>query len=270
MPTHVGQFRGVMEEISPEILTNETFAFSEKLGKGKEVNLQREELQDDPGIVFYLEMGANTFCLRAIATDNRRETLHQIKQRNSDVLRVLKLDSHKEDFSFETFPTPSKAAAEILVDHIADRRYPLREELLCNLSDPGFNWWMSTQLNSFHIFFHSYGVDKTKNLICLGPMDDPVIACLRLAQAQPFLKKYFDIEDFSLKDNSFSARALFSHSSRFDCFKNLFLTGETELERDFFGAKGTQAKTLSLYFQELTLKRRFWRQLTEKFEFLLH
>ncbi len=266
-----------MQQTNFDFLTRETLELSQKLNyqyqseendsfppsneKIVEPGLgETEDWLERAGVIFYLEVGVNTFCLRAIATDDVEDTFDLIEKNHPSVARVLRIDWSQFDQKLLIFPTESKASAEVLVDHMANRRYPLREDLLCNLSDPGFSWWMDLGQDHFQIFFQSHGVDRAIDFVCLGPMGDPMIACKRLNQALPFLKNYFSIDEFSVTEKAFGISVATPDCPKFNLFRKVFLSGEAELRGGLFPSN-PQGRTLSLYFRELALKRRFWCQI---------
>ena len=58
--------------------------------------------------------------------------------------------------------------AQLIADLYHGKRFPIREEWLCNLSDPGFSWWLIINDDgSLTIRFQSYGIDdSSKRQLC--------------------------------------------------------------------------------------------------------
>ena len=254
-----------MEPIDVDFLTQKTFELSQQFGDLEPAPEPEEggDFCQGPGVAFYLEIGPNTFCLRAVSTDDLEEVFDLIESGHPPVRQALRMEEGRSPAPrVMAFPTDSKASAEILVDHLANRRYPLREDFLCNLSDPGFSWWMDFNQNHLQIFFQSCSVDRAVDFVCLGPMGDPVIARRRLNQALPFLKNYFLIDEFSVTEKAIGLSVTTADCPNFGLFKEVFLSGEVELKKGIF-PPDSQGKTLFLYFRELALKRRFWCQIEE-------
>ena len=249
-----------MGETDFDLLTQETFELSQRLDKD---SLNPSPPQEGPGVVFYLDASSNTFCLRAMATENQQETLALLEGGHEPTLKALRIGKEGSQKHFWTFPTESVALAETLVDGMANRRHPLREDVLCNLSDPGQNWWMQFGEDYLRIFFQ-YASGSKESILCLGPMGDPLIAYQRLRQSKPFLGRYFVIDEFSVTEKVFFLQAQDSHSCAFAAFKEIFLSGQAELEEGAL-SPDLQGETFHLYFRELALKRRFWCEVEKIF-----
>ena len=239
-----------------DFLTRETLKHSQHLDEKKETSPKKEGPKG-PGLVFYLDRGVNTFCLRAVATEEMESIFELARSKSPDLGEALSINWEQFEQELLGFSTESKFAADILVSQLANLRHPLKEDLVCNLSDSGFSWWMDFTPKSFRVFFQSYGIDRMDNFVCLGPMGDPKLACKRLNQSLPFLKNCLLINEFSATEKSFAIDVYPSSISTFDQFKNLFLNGQGELEENIF-SNDLQGKTVFLYFKELALKRRFW------------
>ncbi len=255
-----------MSEPDFDLLTKMTLELSEQCELHLEDGLEdgsKEKLEGPiPGLIFFLEAGAHTFCVRALAVEDLEEGLDWVGKGHPEAEEALRAKIPLERRQYNVFPTDSKIAAEVLVDQMANRRYSLRADWPRELSDPGLNWWMQSAPGStpgrLQIFFQSYQAHRKSSYMALGPMGDAHIACKRFLQALPFLRELFPVNEFSVNEHSLSVGVNIPDDPHFASFRNLFLQGKMGWEEELFLPAGKCAKTLFLYFQELALKRRFW------------
>ena len=252
-----------VSETDFDLLTKMTLELSEQC----ELPLEQQEESKAPasgsdpstsGLIFFLETGTHTFCVRAVAVEDLEEEYGRITGGDPAAEEMLRAKVPPERRQYNVFPTNSKTAAEVLVDQMANRRHSLRRDYSSDLSDPGLNWWMCRSKDRFQIFFQSYRASWASEFLALGPLGDAHIACKRFLQALPFLRELFSINEFSASEQSISIGVTSPDCSHFANFQELFLKGEIHWQEDAFSSAGPCAKTLSLYFQELALKRRFW------------
>src|SRR5690606_8120341 len=84
------------------------------------------------------------------------------------------------DEKLKFFMVEDVSQAEIIHDQIHNRRFPIHEEMICNLSDPGFSWWLTKKNKGFQISFTmSVADDQT---IKLGPLGDRELAIRNFQQ----------------------------------------------------------------------------------------
>ncbi len=218
-----------------------------------------ESFPNKPGLLFYVERGASTFCLRGIATDDIEYSAEEFLKGDKKIEKKFRASCDEVSDQLLSFITEDAHEAEVLVDLIFNRRYPNQEDVLCNISDPGFSWWLNDNGNSFNIYFQSHGIERAQNFTRLGPLGDSILSSRRLKDALPHLRESFSINEFSSDRKSFSISSAAREESdtSFNDFKDLFLSGSKPLSRDFF-PDSTHGLTLYLFFKELALTRRFW------------
>ena len=198
-----------------------------------------------PGLIYHLEKGVNTFCLRGSATPD-------IKKTATTQLR---------DFSF--FETGSYELAEILKDQMLNRRIPLREDLLLNMTDPSFYWWMKSWPNGFQIYFKHPPFSDGEGPMRLGPLGDAKMAYVRLNQSRPLMAHSFPVEDFSCDEKQFLISTKNPAHLNFHLLKNIFLRGENPTKITHY-PKDSLGHTLFHYFQEIAMARKFWMAIEEQ------
>ncbi len=155
--------------------------------------------------------------------------------------------------------------AEIIHDQLHNRRFPVNEELLCNLSDPGFSWWLTKKDKSFQISFNM-SVSEDQNTVKLGPLGDRELA-IRIFQSFEGLVTSAGIE---MNIQNELNRVQFTDCEEFllEELKDVFEFGViTETLKDLFKILARKIKNSSslqetwFYLHELAAMRRFWIQI---------
>jgi hypothetical protein len=214
-----------------------------------------------PGIVYKIDEGGGTFCVRGFSSENLKKSFEELSDQTDSKRIILKMppDSSNEGIYF--FETKSFELAESIREQIINRRFPKLEDSVCNISDPGFSWWMDVSLSStegrFEIFFKSHAVNRAERCIQLGPIGDFAIANLRLNQARSLIKSSFPLTEFICTDRSLIVASSKPDHLSFISFKNIFLLGENHTVIDNF-PDNTLGRTLYFYFHEVAVIRKFW------------
>ncbi len=216
------------------------------------------------GVVFLLEKGVSTFCIRGIASDDLSWEHGLLMAQKSDFLKYFRLT--KEDQSeieeIRFFPTPTVEIAEGIIKTMMNRRFPIKEVSLCNLSDPGFSWWMDLSESEINIFFQSPTIDRDKMFIQLGPLGDSTKAIEMLQKASSTLKHFFPIKEYSVTSRSISISCCENGLEGFLEFSRLFEEGEFFWEEVLKLGKGQHFEVLD-YLYHLSCRRQFWRLISE-------
>lgn len=210
-----------------------------------------------PGLIYRIDDGGSTFCVRALATKNID---HEFNNLNFAALKIT------EDFPLESlfyFELPTIEQAEAVIEQLCNRRFPKQEDSLCNISDPGFSWWMDLQSDRFEIFFRSHGINRADKYIQLGPIGDQKMATLRLGQVQNLIRSSFQVNEFSNTSKGFAIGTLKPDHLGFKSFRDIFLKGDNQTSLESFPENGF-GRTLYFYFQELAAIRKFWIELQTK------
>jgi hypothetical protein len=227
---------------------------------------QERFLPETFGIIYKIDNASSTFCVRGYCTTNIRESFSELANPESAKRTILKLDAASKCDSVEFFETKSLELAEAVREQIINRRFPHQEDSLCNLSDPGFSWWMNIDQNNsdrFEIFFRSHGINRADDYIQLGPIGDGSVASLRMNQARTLLRSSFPISEFSCDDKSFTVASSKPDHLSFISFKNIFLEGVNHTELENF-PDNSVGRTLYYYFHELAIVRKFWIEVKSK------
>ena len=186
-----------------------------------------------PGVFYRIDMGRGTFRLQG------ESRIHGDSEGNSGL---------------NFFATSRLELAEVVVDQLFKRRFPLDMEEFCNISDPGESWWMTLEDSQITIFLGGHYSDEK---IHLGPMGDGVVAHSLLKRGEGWLRRLFPIEELDLTPKHLALSTSDGSHAIFQQFCNIFVRGE-EPQHPSFGTS-----SLSLYFDELAVVRRFWLHLQE-------
>ncbi len=214
------------------------------------------QLPQSPGVLYRLLKGANTFIIRGIPVDDLSLLQDEVDEKNEDMAKLLRINEDEEWREVTYFCTKNQAVAEVLCDELINRRFPKEEDHLCNLSDPGFSWWMDQSDIHFNIYFQSHGVDRASELIQLGPLGDCQIASRRLDNLKMLLHQFLPISEMSISEKYFSVKTT-TANDRFEMIRNLFLNGDDSWCDTFFASRH-EYRTLYLYIKELAALRRLW------------
>jgi len=224
-----------------------------------------------PGVIYKIDSSHSTFCVRGFSASNISEAFATISKPDSSKRLILKLGAHDEISKVCFFETKSYELAEVVREQIINRRFPHQEDAVCNISDPGFSWWMNVsdfvanedKSGRFEIFFRSHGINRADKYIQLGPIGDGGVAALRLNQARTLLRSSFPISEFCCDEKSFSVASLKPDHLGFISFRNIFLEGINNTQLENF-PDNSLGRTLYYYFHELAVVRKFWIEVKTK------
>lgn len=273
-----------MDEI--ELLVNETFKhFESNFGEGREMmepmsieNMKEfsqeessqensSEFPEGPGIIYHVQKTSSVFVIRTYVSYNVREDYIQILERPEDYPSLRLLEGGVEDLArrLKFFMVEDTSQAEIIHDQIHNRRFPIHEEMMCNISDPGFSWWLTKKEKGFQLAF-TMSVASDDHTVKLGPLGDKELA-LRNFQNFENLVTSAGIE---MNIQNETNRVQFTDCEEFilEELKDLFEFGViTETMTDLFKILSKQIKDFSslqttwFYLHELAAMRRFWIQI---------
>jgi len=253
-------------------LSQETIDLSEKMGPrqqqllfdsnyysedvslpGRDLVGFSEESEDSAGILYFIDKGKGSYCIRGIPCESFNN--------ESDQQQFVNQNKHFEkadDLLF--FPCPRIESAQMICDQIMNRRYPFIEESLCNISDPGPGWWLDHTENSISVYFKLMG-NKGRPLENVGPIGDPEVAKVRWVQAASFFRSVFSDVEFSQSEKGLFLKLNNENKilgrSYFEDLISLFSEGENNFSFADF-QMSLQAQTLHLYLSEIALTRKFW------------
>lgn len=227
----------------------------------------RLEIPDGPGLLYHIQKSTSVFVIRTLVSKNLREDYCRILDEpgNYPSLRLTEdgIDTISERLRF--FVVESYSQAEIVHEQLCNRRFPVNEELMCNLSDPGFSWWLSVKDQGFQLAF-TLSVGFEDSAIKLGPLGDQQMA----VQCFQKLQNLICASGLTLNIQNEINRVQFSDGDEFliEELKDLFEFGVMNdgLQKVFkliAKQKHDQVDLESIWFylQEVAALRRFWIQI---------
>lgn len=224
-----------------------------------------------PGVIYKIHNGTSTFCVRGYTTHNIQEAFIDLLDLESTKRPILKMEESDNSETVLYFETSTFELAEAVREQVVNRRFPHQEDAVCNISDPGFSWWMDESSHSengikqgrFEIFFKSHGINRADKYIQLGPIGDGSVAALRMNQAKSLLRSSFPISEFSCDDKSITVASQKPDHLGFISFKNIYLEGINNTTLENF-PDNSMGRTLFYYFHELAIVRKFWIEVKAK------
>jgi hypothetical protein len=225
-----------------------------------------------PGLIYHLQKTASLFVVRTLVSKNLREDYEKIisAPENYPSLRLLEGGASEVDRKIQFFNLDNHLQAEIIHDQVANRRFPIDEEVMCNLSDPGFSWWLTKKTTGFQLSF-TLSVRSEEQTIKLGPLGDQQLAQKRFQQMEGLVH----LAGLSLNIENESNRVQFNQGEDIflDQLRDVFEYGKigqtmTDLFKLFARrvADRSQLETIWLYLEEIAAIRRFWMQIQNDLE----
>lgn len=254
-----------------EKLRKEAFSYSDRnfsLKKENSFHSVSDEKPLGPGVIYRLEKGVSTFCLRGVPTEDMDWEREKLERRDRDLIKDLRLDESlfqelREGDTLHFFSTPEFSFAQALVKQLANRRFPRQESMICNLSDPGFSWWLSLGEWSLTLYFQSHGIERDEDLIQLGPLGDPFTAFEKLKKAFSFFKSQFPLYEFSATEKRFTISSGSQSLGHFEKLQKIFTHGEFHWKDKLQDSSYGNHHELLFYLYELSLLRKFWFEVQE-------
>lgn len=265
-----------MDEI--QLLVEETYKHHERYletGILEEVTPAPAPMQTDdemtsfpegPGVLYHIQKSTSVFVIRTMVSENIRQDYFKILETPEDYPSLRLLEGNEDDLQrrLKFFIVENQAEAEIIHDQLHNRRFPIHEEMMCNLSDPGFSWWLTKKDQGFQLSFTmSVAPEDT---IKLGPLGDKELA---LRNFQTF-EKMVSSAGIAINIQNETNRVQFTDCEEFilEEMKDIFEFGViTQTLKDLFkilarrSADVSQLEESWFYLHELAAMRRFWIQI---------
>lgn len=227
---------------------------------------EEHELPSSPGLLYHIQKATSVFVVRTYVSKNIRSDYQCIMDRPEDFpsLRLLEGGTEEIEKRLRYFMVEDYAEAEVIHDQVANRRFPINEELMCNLSDPGFSWWLSKKTSGFQISFN-ISMMTSDEVVKLGPLGDQQLALRGFQDMQELLSE----AGLDLSVQNEVNRVQFADGEEFllEELKDLFEFGVMgEGLEKFFKLltrrikEQSKLETLWYLLQEIAAMRRFWIQ----------
>lgn len=257
------------DEISK--LVSETFAMTSNPSLMKE-NFY-SDIEEVPGVIYNLQHKGSTFVLRMIASENLAEDYPKIAQ-DPKSYKELRISSNEDEFKLGHFECDSISIAKALIKQMAKKRFPLFEEHMLNISDPGDSWWACKDAGKLTVYFKLSKTENLENMIKIGPLGDGEQILERFKSLREVFGLLFPISEFYSAHGSLSVECTNSENKFFVDLMSLFFSGD--VGHDFWIYLGqleahaqseklrTQVREATYLLMELSVLRRFWIRIEEE------
>lgn len=207
-----------------------------------------------PGIVFNIVKSSSTFSLRGIVTENISDSFEMAYAGDKHTLKALRIDESEVEASL-FYELENIDHAQVIYDQIFNKRFPLEEDLICNISDPGFSWWYQRSDEAIRINFKSHKLEGSGQRLKLGPIGDVCIASILFSRLEKALEEKMSLHEFCISEKHFIIKPKDKFHAIFEELSLLFEEGQINENSKLLSiADGT----LKLYLQELAAIRKFW------------
>ncbi|MBT7608317.1 MAG: hypothetical protein HN576_01080 [Bacteriovoracaceae bacterium] len=218
-----------------------------------------------PGILFRIDKSSQSFCIRGFATTSIEQSLIDIESGEVKSCSCLKIKSEEDYDHVNFFEFESLELADRIKQSLFNRRFPVDEALVCNLSDPGFSWWLEDNVFGLEVFFQTYQAMGRKQFQKLGPLGDHFDAIDIFRDSENILRKYFPINEFSCDDKSLKIIPCDPENNQFKELLNLLYKGDQTFLSKVFPTNEQESELLR-YLKELSCTRMFWLNVEEILE----
>lgn len=264
-------FQHFNQNFLSEERAQEGFIFNAQSEVEVESEVREEEPQDylpeEPGVLYHIQKSTSIFVIRTFVSQNIKEDYQKIIDAPEDYPSLRLLEGSDEDVSkkLRFFLVENPGQAEIIHDQLNNRRFPVHEEMMCNISDPGFSWWLTTRGEGFQLSF-TMSVSSSESTVKLGPLGDQQLALKNFRKLETMITE----AGLALNIQNEMSRVQFTEGEEFlmEELKDLFQFGVvSESMQDLFKLLNKSVgdhSTLEMswfYLQELAAMRRFWIQI---------
>lgn len=234
---------------------------------------EEERLPEEvPGILYHLQKKASTFVVRIHPCENLKTDYQKVLENPHSYTDLRLNESEKKTKEvIKYFECDRFELAKTIKKTLGNKRYPLFEERVFNISDPGDSWWIKIEGNRMGLLFKLSHTEDLSKLVKIGPLGDPQKAMETLNQLYGYFKMIFPVGDYACGHGQWSVSCLDENDANFHYLKSLFLNGETshdfweylrQLESQSQGAPYLESLQKANYFlMELSCIREFWKQL---------
>ncbi len=208
-----------------------------------------------PGIAFFVDIGSGSFCVRGLP----------VVENNLSKEDLVSLNKHFEKASdIQFFPCESIEVAEVISEQMINRRYPLEDNGLVNISDPGATWLIKYDDHSLALYFKSINV-ADRAIENIGAIGDPQI--FRFWWSKISSQMHQSIGLSIEEDEKGCQMILRDHNNElaveyFQMMLKVLLLGEFSLLEGYFDNIFEQ-QNINTFLNELSHSRRFWLKIEE-------
>lgn len=223
-----------------------------------------------PGVFYNLEKKVSTFVIRIFKSDDLSIDLPLIlaNPENYPSLRLLGDDGRaiKEKLKFFECDMPSLASD--IKNELSNKRFPIFEENVFNVSDPGDSWWVKVEKSELKVFFKLSRTESMESLIKLGPLGDTNAAMEKFKKLYGYFRMLFPVADYASAHAQFNIRCENAHDPIFKDFVKIFTDGDSgfefweylrKLEMNSMDKPFLDSlRQANLFLMQIANMRRFW------------
>lgn len=207
------------------------------------------EPETQSAIAYNVLESSLTFCVKAIAVKD----IHEFEL-TDEIRTQLKLD---QDQAPEFFITDCYERAQLTLSQIANRRFTKEEDMICNIGDPGFSWWLEKSDHGFSIYFKSYKVNRVDEAIRLGPLGDVQYAVGKFSWLSALFKEHFPVSEFSCDDTALHFYTSKQNDESMNHLIQVFEEGICSFDEEDFHLEN-DSLGLFYYLSEISDIRSWW------------
>ncbi len=264
-----------------DALVKETISHSEGLNRNPfmDFSFNTDECGPGqvPGVFYHLEKKVSTFVIRIFESQNLSADYQDILDHpeNYPSLRLIDEEDHHVADRLKYFECDLFELARNIKSELANKRFPIFEEHIFNVSDPGDSWWVKLDDNQIKIFFKLSRTESMDKLIKLGPLGDAKVAMEKFNRLYGYFKMLFPIEDYSSAHGQFTIKSD-DQNKMFYAFKKIFSKGDSgfefwdslrKLEMKSQNEPFIESlKQANLFMMDLANIRRFWIQIQNQID----
>jgi hypothetical protein len=263
----------MLDDIS--FLVQETLRDVEKNQKNKNFfgsffNSKQDLPAEVSGVLFHIQKNAATFVIRIHVCENLKND-YFAALKHPDLFPTLRFeseDSLRDELLY--FECDDIRIASLIKERLGNKRFPIFEEQIFNISDPGDSWWLKREGKKLSICFKLSHTDTEAKdgLIKLGPLGDGDKMMDIFAKLYGYFQMLFPVEDYSSAFGQFSLSPVTQNDESFEQFYDLLATGDVHYK---FWEKlrnlelqhsdkpyASDLKQANYFIMELSELRRFW------------
>jgi len=242
-------------------------------------SLATENFPDQcPGVFYNLEKKVSTFVIRIFLSNDLSIDYPKIMKNPEDypTLRLLAEDGRSPSEKLKFFECDMPELAAQIKQELSNKRFPIFEEHVLNISDPGDSWWVKPDKGELKVFFKLSRTEAMDSLIKLGPLGDTDIAMEKFKKLYGYFKLLFPVSDYASAHGQLTIKCDFANDPIFKDFVKIFTHGDSgfdfwdylrRLEMDSQDKPFIESlKKANLFLMEIANMRRFWMRIQEELD----
>lgn len=250
---------------------SDPFAFGQKEKISLDQSIAPSEV---PGILYHVQVKGQVFVVRIFeSSDLSKDFTEALKYpEHYPSLRLIEEDDSSIEEKLRFFECDTLSIAKNVKQHLGNKRFPLYEEHVFNVSDPADSWWLQKEGSEISLSFKLAKTQKTSQMMKIGPLGDAERATKKLTKLAGYFSLLFPVESYSCAHGTFYLKTRVSSHPFFKDFVAL-LSGD-QVGHDFWmylvrleiEAEDIETKEFiqeaNFFLMELSVMRRFWKQVT--------